>query len=48
MAETSDLTASKLFDVKDFVCVVTGGGMQNLDLILRISTNKSLQAAELD
>lgn len=26
MAQTKDLHASKLFDVKGYVCVVTGGG----------------------
>lgn len=26
MAETSNLQASKLFSVEDYVCVITGGG----------------------
>lgn len=26
MAKTRDLTASKLFSVEDYVCVITGGG----------------------
>jgi NADP-dependent 3-hydroxy acid dehydrogenase YdfG len=26
MANTSDLRAEKLFSVKDYVCVITGGG----------------------
>jgi NAD(P)-dependent dehydrogenase (short-subunit alcohol dehydrogenase family) len=26
MANTSDLAAAKLFSVKDYVCVITGGG----------------------
>lgn len=26
MVRTRDLTADKLFNVKDYVCVITGGG----------------------
>jgi hypothetical protein len=31
MVGTRDLTADKLFNVKDYVCVITGGGEINYD-----------------